>query len=1343
MLASAEWAVDLDPLLHPVLADTIDWARYDAMPPAAFPPLKLDQATFDAQLTTQTLDQCVAVEFTLDQWPTALAAGVLGFRSGGETSFPSTPRFSFPPGMRTAAAKKEGVQAALARLVTSLPARARKELAADVDKNPASYANVRLLLRCEMPPAGTPPVAVPAVVVAFPIVVESMFEERDRSTYRRYEPVLEPQPKAGATDIAGWFDDTPVERDPYGWGILRTLGLGAGLRLYDTETRDYLEPRAALTQLRAAMGKALAWYDTLALGAPFVDVVTRAGGTMQLASFDGGTPGTTDDDVRELLDQDALALTQISLRPLPDRWRRYRGDHTAIVKPVAYLAIRKKGTVSKLDIDLKNIGAATIAVADVLDLTTGLAKAPSVTLSNYAPGGIKALYDKLTGAAGEQSTLAIDVTQARQDDIVALVRATVPQGDAVALFGQAWAGGGAVEEITDPRRDPGLDPFGRFGDMAAERYGVLADLHPAINSANAALRNYAQRRWPDGWPTGEAKDALIARIPDWTRRFIDHAPAMRPPRDVHFSLAEVTRPDPWRVGLQDDGTMEVLLTHDDRKRRLKRYAVRPFGRYEGFVDALRGADDEANPRGPQLFGAWSDWLAGSADAQSRFAESWSRRLFDIVIPRTEPLAPPVLVDAKRIEILPPGVTDPKSARRVLEFIYKRHTEELLSEANVTVEGALSFETTAVGFWREFPMQRWAEDLVPDINTAEGFGALQQGPAPAGLIASDDKFGGLAAHPGGRYTDGWRGILAMRTEALPFFFRIHAAAFASAGVVVSDPVIATVEEGHYELHLPWKRDLFGETTPVPRWSVLRRDGGAPGVYLAFHLPLVRLVDEIPEHTRPIWLSHDAIPEVFTLPDPFARYEIRALTVDGAGLSAASAELDVIAEERSEGSVTASGHRVNVIGPLFATGSGGRDRVDRCTNHGVWWHAAFSAKLGQSENLTPETFAPLVAPVDLGGTAHHPLELVELHPAAFAAGAVWQGLAPQTAATVTVTPVSNTNAAAFAQFKTDVTVWRDAYTPYAPNPAGKAILDFLQAWVDTDGNTPPPTSLTVNDFAWGLPRLPDGRPAAVKFTHAAVGSWRAPADAGIAQREALRQLQTSKTKTGYDQAAFDTGVREPVRIELRRLAAARKEREPNNRFLDFPPFASPLPDGLAVAALTVGLATGPGGTRLLPVCADVIARVAIDADPAVDGAKVVALIKAVEATPFTAPAIADLGVLEDGGKSALVHLPCNALADPTVTNALADLGAGNPAGWRAVSLLLRMPPTDQERDTIMAAIMTAVTNPGERDALAAHADRAMNGQVFGLGRTPGLKVFRGSADPAADAIVRSAGGKQPCQ
>ncbi|UVK55362.1 hypothetical protein DBIPINDM_001870 [Mesorhizobium sp. AR02] len=1346
MLANAEWQVDLDPVLHPVLADAIDWARYETMSGSAFPRLIIPrQDAFDAALDADKLAQCTAIEFALEGWPAGLPQPVLEFRAGGEKQ--TSLRLEFPQAIQKGQKQFEMLKTAKERLTTTLAAKARKDLETDFSETPARYDSVRLRLRCDLASTGIPPVQPEPIQVLLAIEIRSIALDLDASLYRRYEPVLEPLPKTGAADVVAWFDETPAERDPYGWGILRTLGLGMGLRLYDTETRDYAKPADTLMLMKAALAKALAWYEDLPLGAPFVDVVTRAGGTMKLSSFDGGTPGVSDQDVGDVLLHDALALTQISLRPVVDRWRTYAGEGTAVKKAVAYFAIRKsrkENTAANLEIDVKSaVTGGAIAIADVLDLTTRLARPPSATLSNYVPDdndGRKELNGKLTDHGGDQSTLTIDITHARPGEVVALVRVTLSDGDAEAI-GEAWvAGDGSreVEIISHPASMVDAEPFGRFGDMAGERWVALAGSHASIREATTTLGRYAKRRWPDGWPDREAEAALMARIPDWTRRFIDHGPGQQPPRDIHFSLAEVTRPDPWRVAVQDDGTMDVLFTHDDRRRRLKRYAVRPFGRYEGFVDALRGADAEGSPRVPQLSGAWSDGLASFDDVQKRFEESWSQRLFDVVIPRTEPVAPPVLVAARRIEIRQPG----QLPRRVLEFIYKRHPEEILSEANVTVEGALSFETVSVGFWREFGMQRWANDLYPGINPLAAFGNWDWRPAPVALITGGDSFGGLAADPG-RHADGWQGTLALRTEALPFFFRVHAAAFASAGVVVSEPVIATVEEGHYDLHLPWKQPLFDEKTPPPTWSVLRKDvqdGKESGIFATFRLPLVRFVDEMPPETLPVWLARDAVPEVFTLPDPLVRYEIRAVAADSAGLSSASPELDLIGQQRDEGADPAtsrSGYLANIIGPLFESGTATTGNPTRCEKQNVWWQLGVAARVQQHDALQAESFVPAIDQVN--GVS--PLTLFELHQDAFAVDAFWTKLAPRTAVTVTVTPVASTKAAAFAQFKTDVTVWRDAYAPYAADPAAREILDFLQKWVDTDGKSLPPASLSVATFQWGLPRIAEGRPAAVTFEHTAIGDWLVPVDAGIAEREKLRALVTVKTATGYPQELFASGVCGALRREMRRLTAAHKEAEPGNRFLDFPPYASPVRKDLAPEALKVGLAQQ--AARLLPPCADVIAAVPINTTGKTPWGAVTALIAAVEAAPFTAATTADLGALEDGGASALVHFPCDALVSSTVTTALAAVGANDESTWQAISLLLRLPPVDAERETIMAAISTAVTDETMRSALLAFADDAMSGQIFGAGRTPGLKVFRGTANPDEDAIVRAQGEALPCQ
>ncbi|MBH8609970.1 hypothetical protein I4N56_002685 [Pseudomonas mohnii] len=1317
--------------MHPVLADAIDWVRYQAMPDSGFRRLIIqNQDTFDATLNTDMLENCTAVTFALEGWPTLSTQPVLQLTGADRTRKSVTLEF---PSRISADRKQASLKMTMDQLTTRFAAKARQQLTEDLSKKPDC---VQLVLNCVFEQGD-------AQSHRFTVSISSISSDLDASTYRRYEPVLEPLPKTGAKEFANWFNESSAERDPFGWGVLRTLGLAAGLRLYDTETRDYLSPRETLNRLNQALGKALAWYPGLNLGVPFVDIVTCAGGTMKLTSFDGGTPDATRLDVDSVIDQDALALTQISLRPLVDRWSTEPSTQRAPDKVVAYFAIRKaRKSLDQLTIDLTHIAQPNVvAVADVLDLTTGLAKSPSVILA--APlllepyprkqQTAKQLRSVLAEQAGDQSTLTLNVSRAEIGEVVALVRVIVAEDDAINVFGTRWVYGDVpgdgyaeikVEEVEAPM---GLDiePFGRFGDLTLERYAALASWHPGLVAANARLIQYAKRRWPEGWPSAEAERALLPRIAQWSQRFMDHTTAQRPPLAVHFSLAEVTRPDPWRVGVQEDGTLQVLFTHDDRKRRLKRYAVKPFGRYESLVEALRTANPDSRPREPQLTGAWSDGLVDLKDI-------WSGRLLDIVIPRTEPVAAPVLVDARRLTITQQGSTP----RRVLEFIYKRHAEEILSQANVTVEGALSFETVSLGFWREFGHQRWATYLQKEICTTASFGGWERRPVPTALIDGDDHFGGLAEQPG-RYTDGWQGVLALRTEALPFFFRIHAAAFASAGVVVSDPVVATVEEGHFELHLPWKQAMLNgmQRTPGPLWSVQRlnsTDNGPGGVFVAFQLPLVRFIDGMPPDDRELWLSGKPVPQVFTLPDPQARYEIRSIAQNDAGLSSISSELDVIGQlptiEGVDDPLTC--YRMNAIGPLFSGGTPKvcRPEIGSDNGTGVWWQLRMSAQLSRHEVLEQETFQPAINPLAF--------PLLELDASAFSDSDTWRLMAPTTEATVTVMPSAN-----IGLFKQGVKQWQDVFNDYKSDPGAQAIFNFLQSWIDHATDNPPPNNqLIVDNFTLGLPRNTAGRPNVVTITHSDFGEWKNPADCGIASRERLR---TISTLPGYAQETFTTGICAPLCRELRRLSAVRKDAEWGNRFQDFPSSASALPQELAAVALDVGMAHGaPPETGVLPNSTDIIVAVPIGAAHA-SRPTLIELITAVEAARFTAMAITDLGALEDGGESALVHLPCNALVKEAVFTALSNVGAGDQGSWRAVSLLLRMPPTDEERVTIMTAITNQLIDQTVAETLIRFADSAMSGQVFGLNRNPGLKVFRGAKEPMTDDILRATGGIEPCQ
>ncbi|NUU41567.1 hypothetical protein [Tardiphaga robiniae] len=1372
VIGSAEWQIDLDPPMHPVLADVIDWARYYAGPSLKRYPQLVFAETAATAIKDWLSDPATiigsSVQFSITEWTGQVPA--LGFQLGENFYFPSANpiaeyRLEAPKKdvARNSADDVQQIMGAISRLALQLD----DAHAVAAGAQPTAKLVINLGETAGAPGPG-------------PQLFKVAAQNRPGPRYRRYEPVLEQPPKIGANEVGGWFDETPVQRDPYGWSIMRSLGLAAGLKLYDTEAREYLPPAETLKVLQNAFTEILSRYPMAEIGSPFVDIITHAGGTMSLASFDGGLSGLVADEAAALLKNRALSLVQISLRPTIDRFAKAwidSGDQGGasrqpIDKVEAYFAIKStfpdRTSDSKIKIDLNGLNPAEglVAIAEVVDLTSGLAKCPIVTLSKAGTGNaVKDLREAMLDGAGEQQTLEIDTSKLKEGGIAALARVTVNLGDAAVAFSKTtWITGADIEQIDSPD-DSMVQPFGRFPEMTARRHRALAGRggHKSLRDAIKRFRSYAERRLPGGWPNEKDEPALVARIPEWTRRFFAHGPALPPEREKMplFSIAEVTRPDPWRVGVADDGTMEVLLTHDDRKRRLKRYAVRPFGRYEAFTDALTHATDpDVPPKPPRLGGPWADVLADSPDAQQKFEENWSRRFFDVVIPRTEPLAPPVLIDARRIEILPPATaTDPDPPpRKTLEFLYSRHPEEVLSEANVTVEGALSFETVSFGFWREFPMQSWANDLQPGIDTTAAFGGWDHRPIPFQLIDSSDEFGGLAQLPApqgktdfvpGRYTDGWRGALALRTESLPFFFRTHVAAFASAGVVVSEPVVATIEEGHYELALPWKPNApakpgdINVPTPPPDWSVERVDTSNPGVWVTFGIPATRLFDSMPQESRKIWLQANSIPDVFMLPDPVARYEIGVVATDEAGLSAASAELDIIGQQRPVIPVTGqlateSGFRMNLIGPLFDPASPLSVHIEAPSDNGACWKLYPSVLVKRNATLPSEKYTPSIAETD-PASGGDPLRGFVLAPEDFGAAGIWPVVAPTATLTfeVHVTPTITT----WPAFTAAVSVWRDVYQDYRAVVGAQGIWEFLDLWART--NWPPPADqarkFTSDEFAAGLPWPPSTLPPDVSISQ--TGGWTWPTLAagagGVTQRQSVRALIP---RTGYSAADFKTMIAGPICAEMRRVIAGRDEIKsrfarysPLNTVLSVDPPVLPASGSIAKAAYR--LAT----TKTLPDSVDVVVAIPIkiDASNANTVARITALITAVEARKFTATAILDLGALEDGVATTIeMHLPCQALFHADIVAALRDLDPDAMGSLRVWSLLLRQPPINRERKAIMDAIDQLAPAPQEDKAgLVKFMDRCLADQIFGIGRSPRVKVYRGTSAPQSDPIARA--------
>lgn len=194
------------------------------------------------------------------------------------------------------------------------------------------------------------------------------------------------------------------------------------------------------------------------------------------------------------------------------------------------------------------------------------------------------------------------------------------------------------------------------------------------------------------------------------------------------------------------------------------------------------------------------------------------------IERTEGLAAPVILATRRNNRADKGgVVRPGDS---VQIVVSRHPEEILSDANIRVDAGLSMRHVAVGFWREFSAPQWAKLVQkssgdPEFDLLEPFGPFKDNgrdysrlPVPKGLsiieeskrddyqnIEPKDVDIGIIREMYERHPDLWRGAYVLNMSAMPYGFRLHATAHVAAGVVVSPPSVATVDEAGYRLVLP--------------------------------------------------------------------------------------------------------------------------------------------------------------------------------------------------------------------------------------------------------------------------------------------------------------------------------------------------------------------------------------------------------------------------------------------------------------------------------------------------------------------------------------------------------------
>lgn len=1229
--------------------------------------------------------------------------------------------------------------------------------------------------------------------------------------YRRYRPVLEAAPATKVTQIEALLDERPAERDPYGWAVLRTLGLAQGLRLFDMTTADYVLPRDTLSLVEQACGRVLKRYAGMDCGVPLIDLFARPDGLMSTSSFDGGMDQV---DVKHLLDDELVCMIQLSLRPVPEAMRRAQsaGPDAWGNAPVRYFAVtltpESDAKKDNSPVQLDTAALEDSVLIDLLDPSGTVNGGKVITLAKQTDGPAAQSF---AGGRSVSGTLSVE-----RNGQVLLLRVISPTADgqeqAFKLFSERFA----PKEHRNPfvsGDHTGLtpncwghfdDPFEQFPTLDAQAVTTLVQGNGLIAANAQAKGNFADFAWY-AWrafkTTSEKvlpdsqRSAVLKRWPGFIDRYLVHGLAHADSLNassIPFALATLTQTAPLRLVPDVDGTMHLLLLHKDRFARRRRYVVRPLGRYDALLAAwdaaMVGVDPDRAPRvrlpwvaQPALADSFVELVDDRTPAAVRLpqmkvkqgADPLSNCSVDVIMPRTEPLADPVVLSAKRLDA---GTGTERRPGRLLEFVVARHPEEIAAEANIHLADALQFEHQAFGFWREFAEPRWGRafglvDCLPALGASTPVkpGALMlTGPT---LAEIEQPYAGgkqvAATTLPERFVDGWRGITVLRTQSVPHFYRLHMAVFAAAGVVVSRPIAAVIPEGGYQLG--WSSD---DPDKRPAWQVVRDDTKVTAV-VTLRIPLVRNLDGMHDADRSVWINDpQKPPEVFLLPDPQVVYELSTRIVAGAGDvnglgGERSPEIEFLAKTTD---ADAPAYVNRVAGTGFQVDE--QTPVSRLQTPNLPWWLCPELRGPRTVPAAPPPTALLDQQLNALGTLH-------VAPAEWAtANAPW----PLAHARVTIKPPpAPRNPVAWKQWQGRLAEVEQALAGYLPAPAvGGAqealwaalvyIRRFLAVADQANHEDEAWRQLTLNrdivaaqaDMAWpaGLPLYPsrvEGLVPAIEntfFSCVVSAPWQLPPeqactlDARLAMRSALlgarRRIVPGDTATPFAGPTADQVLRDY-------LAAAWAYDVHPLRVANSAAFGGFAP---VVRTLTPDLQAGQVAGKLSPVAATpalmsakaifefvapVTLRLAND-DANLNQAAYKALVTALQTTQ-PVPGQGEPGLGFYPALEALAKLEQPGLAEHfTLELRLpgASLDPGHPVrqaldtilNWTVGSLdqlVLRRPPTQAD----LNELDTAGANP----ALKSFITQLAADQLFGPSRRPFLKASKGLADPIVTRVERA--------
>lgn len=739
--------------------------------------------------------------------------------------------------------------------------------------------------------------------------------------YRRYSLVADTVPETKARTFGDWLDEAPAERDPYGWGALRTLGLAAGFRLYDTENGNYVRGKDLLEAVNREMKRALVRYCDSGTGETrprfngqaFVDILTRPWGNSKLFWFDGGYRNLNKDERDGVLGNEMLPVVQIALRPAPDRLARLGNPSTAPLVHYFEMLVDDDGVtdqglreeIADWTVALVDPDTAPSFYFDVISTVESMVAHHPKRLAKTSVGELRAQPTrdsriaviravKVDQAAGVPAKLAAEkLTLQRIDPQTKEAKEVKFTLNELELAVQQLKA--EDKGVTDPA-------FGKFSALSGEDWAdalfrptwveetktFLVSPVPAYQTLSFyAERRFARRVVKPG--AGVLEEGMTVEAPDvrqeraefagaltrfWLR-FIERC-APKPDgegKTVYFSLGTVADPGQWRCVPNEQGNISVVIPEMGRRGSRRKYAVRPVGRYESWVKAAGPGSGEEFEKTPSLEGALLDTAA-------------AEQFFDITLPRTEPLEKPVILSALR-HAAPEG----KGSGR-LELVIAHGLDMVLGQANQRNDAQLAPLDISVGYWREFAHRDWLRmltALVPASSSVvfdalASFGCIQSNDPDNALPPLDsDTASSRLVELRQRVPDAWLGATMVTAVPPPYFFRVHALVHAAAGIVLSEQTAASFEEGASTLCFAHDEAVGYDPrvrAAAPFYEVIR-DGVDEDLMLMIDLPALRFIDCMHADEAVMWFGArgehwGGIRPVTYLPEPGVSYRISVET-----------------------------------------------------------------------------------------------------------------------------------------------------------------------------------------------------------------------------------------------------------------------------------------------------------------------------------------------------------------------------------------------------------------------------------------------------------------------------------